>query len=900
MSVFKLLYRLPVASAILICGLLMMVKVSQAQEVSPDISPGTTLGTIVEHDASQENFVIHGGIRTNDPENNNINLFHSFEEFSIPLDGSASFIEIDDVNNIVGRVTGENISDINGTIIIDSNIDTNLFLINSNGIIFGPGASLDIEGSLITSTASGIRFDDGIFSIDANRTIDPLLLVNVPIGLQFGNRAEPIYSQSRSRLEVQPGKTIALVGGEIVLDGVNLTDRPRRIFVAPGGRIELGSVIPNSYVTFQNNGNWELTYEEEQDYQNIDLRNGASLLTSYQNIALFESEPSGPIQIRGQNITLSGSSIDTSNEDIFSVITGEPSKGGDISIFATGFVRMLDSNLFALNLITNPLSSSGNITIEANQLILEDSMINVVTDKAGRVGNINLNVNEHVHLLSQSRIDAATLIEGDDQTAGVITVDTRELLLEDGSQISSSTFGDGNASILHITADDSITIRGINGENPSGLFSVTTRGRGDAGNISVTTGTLAVEDSGQISVRSNLEGTEGNGRAGELMISADSIYLDTDAEITASTESSGIGGQIMIDTEQLFVQGGARISAETSGQGSGGQVIVNADLVELTGVSETNASSGLFTITTGTGDGGGINLATGQLIVREGATISTASINTVDSEEPGNAGDLNIRAIDLSLNNQGSLITTTDSGRGGDMALNISDVLLLRNASQIATTAGLAGAGGDGGNIDLDAGFVIAVPNENSDIIANAFSGTGGTIEITSNQLLGFIEQRGLTNDQLRINSSSDLSASSQIGQQGEIIINNLAFDPNQGLVELPTISPPSQVQRGCSADLVGTTSFTVTGQGGLPPSPTDILSRDQLLTDLGPESRISNSLSNIPINEPITVTSNPLIEARALVKQSDGRIFFVSQSSTATPHLAWQQSTQCSGHSHP
>ena len=72
------------------------------------------------------------------------------------------------VANIFTRVTGGNPSNILGVLGVQGN--ANLFLLNPKGTVFGPNARLDLRGSFIGSTGSGVLFDNGFeFSAtDAN------------------------------------------------------------------------------------------------------------------------------------------------------------------------------------------------------------------------------------------------------------------------------------------------------------------------------------------------------------------------------------------------------------------------------------------------------------------------------------------------------------------------------------------------------------------------------------------------------------------------------------------------------------------------------------------------------------------------------------------------------------
>jgi len=81
------------------------------------------------------------------------NLFHSFERFSLDAGERATFSGPDDIRNVISRVTGGARSDIDGT--LRSTIPgADFYFLNPAGVMFGPNASLDLQGSFHVSTAT--------------------------------------------------------------------------------------------------------------------------------------------------------------------------------------------------------------------------------------------------------------------------------------------------------------------------------------------------------------------------------------------------------------------------------------------------------------------------------------------------------------------------------------------------------------------------------------------------------------------------------------------------------------------------------------------------------------------------------------------------------------------------
>ncbi|AFZ34571.1 filamentous hemagglutinin family outer membrane protein [Stanieria cyanosphaera PCC 7437] len=193
-------FSFPLAGTITI-GSLFVLPFASAQ-----ISPDGTLPTQINRQGNV--WEITGGGQAGN------NLFHSFKDFSIPTGNEAFFNNASDIVNILNRVTGGNLSNIDG--LLKANGNANLFLINPAGIIFGKNASLNIGGSFFGSTADGLLFDDGTEFSAINTDTPPLLTINAPIGLNLrGNNSATITSQGNLTVI----KDLTLAGGNLDLQG---------------------------------------------------------------------------------------------------------------------------------------------------------------------------------------------------------------------------------------------------------------------------------------------------------------------------------------------------------------------------------------------------------------------------------------------------------------------------------------------------------------------------------------------------------------------------------------------------------------------------------------------------------------------------------------------------------
>lgn len=381
------------------------------------------------------------------------NLFHSFRDFSLPTRGSASFANNLNVKNIISRVTGSSISNIDGR--IETKGSANLFLINPNGIIFGPNAQLNIGGSFVASTASHLLFADGTQFSATNPQTPPLLTVSVPIGLQFGQTPKPIQSEG-SNLQVPPSKTLAMLGGDVLIEG--------SLLGAPAGRIELGSVGGNSLVSLNSIAEgWALEYDSVQKFQDIQVS---------QSRILTDGTGHGAIQLHGKEIAIANGS------EVGGWTLGEKA-GEPLTIEASESVEV--SGFSQLRTLTFGTGAAGDIIIETRRLIVrEGGFIDASTIGLGSGGNITVDTSESVEVLGNgifTNIGTQALDSLNNGNAGTVQISTRKLILRDGGEILTSTFGTGNGGTVRVNASESVEASGrsiindINKVNlPSGLF----------------------------------------------------------------------------------------------------------------------------------------------------------------------------------------------------------------------------------------------------------------------------------------------------------------------------------------------------------------------------------------------------------------------------------------------
>lgn len=177
-------------------------------------------------------FKIEGGQRSGD----GANLFHSFQRFGLNEGQIANFLSNPAIRNILGRVTGGEASLINGLIQVTGG-NSNLYLMNPTGIIFGPNASLNVPASFTATTATGIGFDRHTF-FKAFSHNNWATLIGTPSLFRF-DALTPGLVLNEGNLAVGTGQSLTLLGGTTINTGT---------LSAPSGRISLVAVPGQNWV----------------------------------------------------------------------------------------------------------------------------------------------------------------------------------------------------------------------------------------------------------------------------------------------------------------------------------------------------------------------------------------------------------------------------------------------------------------------------------------------------------------------------------------------------------------------------------------------------------------------------------------------------------------------------
>jgi len=677
--------------------------------------------------------------------------------------------------------------------------------------------------------------------------------------------------------------TFALSSG----DAGNLTVNTGRFIVRDGAS------VASSTDSTGNAGDLEINASESMEVINAEVRATTTL----------NADNAGD----AGNFLINTNQLIVRDDGLVSARTSGSGNAGELEINASESMEVINAEVIATTTLNaDDAGDAGNFLINTNQLIVrDDGLVSARTSGSGNAGELEINASESMEVIN-AEVIATTTLNADDAgdagnflintnqlivrddglvsastsgpgDAGTLDINTNRLVVRDGARVSADTSSTGEAGKLNVTATDSVEVIGTasDGTTPSSLLfdSSASETGGNAGELTIDTSRLIVKDGGLVSAT-----TANSGEAGKLTVNAsESVEVvgtspngQTPSRLVFDSSGSGNAGELKIDTGRLVIQGGGQISATTFDAGEGGIIEVNAsESVDVNG-----SGSGLFFESRSLANARGITLNTGRLTVENGGQL------TVSGSGSGTSGDLEITADSIFLTNQGRLRATTTASEGGNIRLDVTDSIIMRFNSEIAAEAfGTA----NGGNITINAGgIILAILSENSDVVANAFSGQGGNISATALLIEGFRQFED------RRTPESDFTASSELGIDGTVDINTETQPP---LEPLPQLQPVDPIEARCQVgQRRGSSEFIISGRGGLPPNPINNGGYNQGWVDFRDPISSTENRVNSGVNNPQTERkSTQIIEAQGWIIKENGEVELVAEVPNPTLYSSWQ-----------
>ena len=687
--------------------------------------------------------------------------------------------------------------------------NANLFLINPNGFLFGPTATINVGGMVSFTTADYLRLADGaVFNAIPNAAADALLSAAPVAAFGFLGSNPGAITVQGSQLSVANGTGISLVGGNITIQSGTPEGGPAQParLVAPNGKILLASTASPG----------EFDAATLQPLPNV---NGASF-TSFGSVSLA---PGSNINVSGQQtVSIRGGQFVLSVND--AVLSTAQSPGPPETISLSPGSSMISSNAGA--------EAGADVQLIASNVQLDVASIQSLSTGAGAGGTISITaVSDGGPIgtvgsvqINGGQIQSASVGPG---TVGNIQINSGSLSMTDGALIDTLLVpnpvipGQPGGGTMGITATDSIFVTGQRSGTtnllpsvpglptftnlPSGIysenFSVNTGssiviqtpsltlqpgliasqafGAGAAGDLSFLLGQLTLKDGGSIHSIAL-----GAGATGSLQIRAsDSITMsgflpgtfqfvqNLPSSITNTSFGLGQAGPVSISTPTLTMNG-ASIASSTNGPGAAGDVNVQARTIILAG------GAGIDTSTFGSGPGGVVSVTASEQLSISGHRAqsetfgSTTVVNSPsaigsDTFGTGRAGALTVSTPRLTMFD-GGLITTATGGDGpaGSITVNAGMINLSSGAS-ISSSSGLnVGVGGfrfgngAGGTVTVNATGPVTIADQGSGLFTTTVgTGAGGNIHLSANSVT--------------LQNGAQISSSSTgTGRAGDITIN--------------------------------------------------------------------------------------------------------------------------------
>ncbi|MEK8021429.1 MAG: filamentous hemagglutinin N-terminal domain-containing protein, partial [Candidatus Parabeggiatoa sp.] len=582
------------------------------------------------------------------------NLFHSFQEFNLSSPESATFSGPNNVSNVISRVTGGNPSNIDG-LIRSTMPNADMYFMNPYGMMFGPHARLDVQGSFHASTADYLRFGDG-GRFDARNPSDSLLTIAPIESFGFLTDSAAAIQITDSHLEVQPTQTLSLTGGDI-----NLTNTEPTTYDEASHHIFTNQLLaPSGLIIIDAQGTLNLTHF------GIDTSGlfGGQISIRGKKLEMNDSRISSHTfgALDGQSIDIRTDNLLMRDSDIIADTYGT-GRGNNLhlqvteNLTATREDRPLSIEFGIgvrgtshISTLTAGPSRSGDISIQAGNIDLNQAAeIRTRTISSGKAGDISVQVTDMFKAKGVLQLASGTsLVSGGAHIMGVasgdngnIDITARHIQFAEGAQITSMVLGSGHGGDITVNAD-TVHLKDVSPTGLSASITNVTGGSGQAGRSEVNANQITLEDGGSI-----VTTTMSIGDANELVVKVadtliitgvakhpfQSAYLPliyfpsniNSASVNPVAES-GQASNVTVEAKQIILENGGIISSLTYGGGHGGNAKIIADTLRISGSQEI-----------------------GPFFFRSG--INNSSTNPAPYAGP--AGNIEVTARHLSIGNGG-------------------------------------------------------------------------------------------------------------------------------------------------------------------------------------------------------------------------------------------------------
>lgn len=712
--------------------------------IIPDSTLGTEGSQVTPLDSTTD--LIEGGaIR-------DTNLFHSFQDFNIDEGLQVYFDNPTGIDNILSRVTGSNPSDIFGMLGVQG--PANLFFINPNGIVFGPSASLDVEGSFLATTADSVRFSDGYAFNTSNAASTSVLSIGVPLGLQYGPNAVSATIENTGSLAA--GQDLTLAAGNLDLQGQIQANE--NLTLQATDTVKIRNTTESPFITAAGE---QLLVQGDKNVDIFALNHSESGLFSGGDMVLRSANPIG-----GDAHYWSGGSFRTEDLDgniggLYSSYDPVIRSLGDVNIgdYVGNSLHVLAGGSITLRTATIQSAEVDSIgadslqeTVELSdgtQVDIDGSAQPTLDLRAGvsstAIGEPSLPKTMGFNPLADNNKDSSAEAMRADITVGnaFFPMPNSLLLLTNQYQSDSEST---NGSIFVVGEDAPLSPRGIN------LVTVL----GDSGDI-------FIDSRDDIVVTDSLITTGALSNAGDIFLLAeDTIRMEniraeneSNQKLLTGVASSTIGGEssggIRIAATNLEMINGAQIVTSVANFEDLEDTLANQGieledirfLLKVLGIDTDNPSS-LY------GIAGDIDINVSEkasfegIATVDGENFSGGIFSRIQSTSQGASADIRIAANELEVSNSAQIRTVIDgTGEAGDIVIEIVDTAIfdgfsVSNGEEIPSAAisnVQPGGNGTAGSISITANNLEVINGAELDATSDGTAGAGD-IGLTVNEAL--------------------------------------------------------------------------------------------------------------------------------------------------------------------